>query len=867
MKTIKNQKFLKVLSAFRVQLKSKMNAMASVKAGRALIRYITSMLPVIGLHTTSSRIRAIVVFTRHISNLYRHNGAKGACLILKVYTVVLQQSLGGHIVYDLTELKFRISRTNLGLPRVIPRIHRAEIRRGDFKLAKFYLTLFNLYRVIEFKGDYRFASLVKTIVTPAKVGVGFIQLQAELLAYIPMFYWAMMPLTGLSAKSLNRELLTSYRDATAFPLLKSSPFTLGQHKFEGLTRAEQAEAMAKLPAVSTHPTAIMAAALALLRNKELVTNFHFFLDLLKDNSPMKNAISQISGNIPAIGGEFIPNPQYSPPLGKLSLKAESAGKVRVFAMVDPWTQWLLKPLHQVIFDHILSAIPQDGTLNQLKPLRELLKRDPATLFSLDLSAATDRLPLWLEKAVLAGFTGKEFSENWASFLVNRDYSLTLTNVKEDKPRRYRVRYAVGQPMGAYSSWAMLALVHHFIVQYCAKKSGVTNGLTWFTDYCIVGDDIVIGNARVAKEYLRVMRVLGVGIGLHKSLISASGSAVEFAKRTFWKGVDVSPVPFTELAAAFNAPSAAVEFIKKYNLSLAAFVKAAGYKFKVLGSLQKPLGKLNAKIRLIILAINIPYTPDEIEKFFSIGAPRSFRSQFETRAVIDALVGTEFRRMKVGLNKIRAELGHLEGMHLRAKDIAEEWLGMWGEEVLLTPEMAEDLAWAREEANADPDKVDTGEAFGFEYSASNAAVLRTVERLAHAQRLGRLIPLVKILMELTVYHPKMIAQTSVEQISGQLVQVMLYRFDYTPVELYTSLIGLSKAIANLPMASINYVRLVDDSIKTFTDGMHIRLWKSLSGIVQGTKKVLAPRPEGAFGFPERKPTPPKGSGGLQNSLWF
>jgi hypothetical protein len=72
---------------------------------------------------------------------------------------------------------------------------------------------------------------------------------------------------------------------------------------------------------------------------------------------------------------------------------------------------LLKPLHQVIFDHILAGIPQDGTKDQLRPLKELLRRDPASLFSLDLSAATDRLPLWLEKAVLGGFTGQEFSEH------------------------------------------------------------------------------------------------------------------------------------------------------------------------------------------------------------------------------------------------------------------------------------------------------------------------------------------------------------------------------------------------------------------------------------------------------------------------
>jgi len=32
-------------------------------------------------------------------------------------------------------------------------------------------------------------------------------------------------------------------------------------------------------------------------------------------------------------------------IGQLSLKEEAAGKVRVFAMVDIWTQSLLKPLH------------------------------------------------------------------------------------------------------------------------------------------------------------------------------------------------------------------------------------------------------------------------------------------------------------------------------------------------------------------------------------------------------------------------------------------------------------------------------------------------------------------------------------------
>lgn len=35
-------------------------------------------------------------------------------------------------------------------------------------------------------------------------------------------------------------------------------------------------------------------------------------------------------------------------LGKLSTKEEAAGKIRVFAMVDPFTQWALYPLHKAI---------------------------------------------------------------------------------------------------------------------------------------------------------------------------------------------------------------------------------------------------------------------------------------------------------------------------------------------------------------------------------------------------------------------------------------------------------------------------------------------------------------------------------------
>lgn len=50
-------------------------------------------------------------------------------------------------------------------------------------------------------------------------------------------------------------------------------------------------------------------------------------------------------------------------IGKLSKKLEAAGKIRVFAMVDVWTQSLLKPLHLALFS-FLKSLPNDGTFDQ-----------------------------------------------------------------------------------------------------------------------------------------------------------------------------------------------------------------------------------------------------------------------------------------------------------------------------------------------------------------------------------------------------------------------------------------------------------------------------------------------------------------------
>lgn len=88
-----------------------------------------------------------------------------------------------------------------------------------------------------------------------------------------------------------------------------------------------------------------------------------------------------------------------------------------------------------------------------------------------------------------------------------------------------VRYEVGQPMGALSSFNMLGLTHHMIVQISALRAGFKG---WFTGYALLGDDIVITNQLVADQYSIIMSDLGMDINPHKSLISTE--ICEFAKR-------------------------------------------------------------------------------------------------------------------------------------------------------------------------------------------------------------------------------------------------------------------------------------------------------------------------------------------------
>jgi hypothetical protein len=107
-------------------------------------------------------------------------------------------------------------------------------------------------------------------------------------------------------------------------------------------------------------------------------------------------------------------------------------------------------------------------------------------------------------------------------------------------------YQVGNPMGAYSSWASFAVAHHFVVYSCIRDLG----LQWDeVPYCLLGDDIVIGHKLVAELYLLRIRELGVDVSPLKT--HRSSRFLEFAKRLFWNGYEITPFPISGLKSVDN----------------------------------------------------------------------------------------------------------------------------------------------------------------------------------------------------------------------------------------------------------------------------------------------------------------------------
>jgi len=234
---------------------------------------------------------------------------------------------------------------------------------------------------------------------------------------------------------------------------------------------------------------------------------------------------------------------HKPITGRLHSIMEPAGKVRVVAICDYFTQVGLKPLHEYIFS-LLKRNPNDATFGQQEAVDRFAAMGHQEIFSYDLKAATDMIPVQLYREVLEPLIGRTGADLWVQLLSERTF---LAPKDLRKGGTEWVRYSRGQPMGALSSWAGLALCHHALVQFAAKRAGLEG---WFTAYLVLGDDIVIADARVAGAYLSICEEFGIKVGLAKSLVSKRG-LMNFASQTLLGTANLSPISLGEELVAQN----------------------------------------------------------------------------------------------------------------------------------------------------------------------------------------------------------------------------------------------------------------------------------------------------------------------------
>lgn len=226
--------------------------------------------------------------------------------------------------------------------------------------------------------------------------------------------------------------------------------------------------------------------------------------------------------------------------GRLGFLPEGGCKTRVIAMGDYFTQDALKPLHKSLY-RCLNKLQTDGTSshNRLSMAVQERTLKCSHISSFDLTAATDRFPIFIQSKILSWLYNPKVGSLWKQLMVKRSFTAE-SNVQ--------IRYSVGQPMGLLSSWATFAISHHITVEALALKLGKPG----FKDYCIIGDDVTIFDKKVAQEYKKFLDVIQVDISKAKSLVSdESPYAAEIAKRIFLNGVELSPIPYDAIESAIK----------------------------------------------------------------------------------------------------------------------------------------------------------------------------------------------------------------------------------------------------------------------------------------------------------------------------
>nr|QVU28731.1 RNA-dependent RNA polymerase [Paris mitovirus 1] len=364
--------------------------------------------------------------------------------------------------------------------------------------------------------------------------------------------------------------------------------------------------------------------------------------------------------------------------GKLACAIEGGGKRRIFAIGNYVKQRLLRPYHDW-FSTVLGRIPNDGTYNQLAPLRHL--EGHKLLYSFGLKSAIDRWPL----TVMYSLVSCLFGPSLASSIVQS--ALSFTPFVVERPfvkKEASVCFVTGQPLGYHCSWPLFALSHHWVVWMAAFRVYGTSAS--FQNYAVLGDDIVLADSSVAAQYQSILADLGVEISYQKSLVSSSG-AFEFAKRFVVKEgrVDCSPVSIRSLFMS-RTILGLVAIRDKYDVSFKTLCRLGGAGYKVLGRLYHSRSK---KFERLHIACNKP-TNDTFPLEWWIGRGRPLNPYLRGRCVEIFLKTIKPKEIRILPEELE---GSVDRVELHERTLYRNWMLQylthlkWYCEVAMNPDVS------------------------------------------------------------------------------------------------------------------------------------------------------------------------------------
>lgn len=576
-----------------------------------LVMWHRELLHYLDVKSPGRRSEQLIPLIRHLQTLLRHNGPAFTIQRLKISLFCLYSYIGGNPVTSsqMTELGHRI-RLRGGLPYFLSKGVRDSIRRGSLDTIRVYASLLNIYKVLW--GPHGESPLGTITAPPFQGDLGdfssftgmskdsFYDRWEAHLRDVSYSWIKGKTLPGWEYKSWDGYLIASaganascamqsiYLDALAWGSTKVENLPLewfklwGDQKMVDFFKSVGKEGAEWFENVNNMPNSLLKTPWEKEGSQISRVNSEF-LRLLgrietdeyasrpSDSYLLK--LAELGGITPDSLGEcaYVSEGSFTgaffdawyaslqsfvlrgvhptrfayhePITGRLHSIPEPAGKVRVVAICDYFTQVGLKPLHEYIFK-LLKLNPNDATFGQQEAVDRFAAQGHQEIFSYDLKAATDMIPVQLYREVLIPLIGRKGADLWVRLLSERTF---LAPKDLRKGGTEWVRYTRGQPMGALSSWAGLALCHHALVQFAAKRAGLEG---WFTAYLVLGDDIVIADARVAEAYLSICGEFGIKVGLAKSLVSKKG-LMNFASQTLLGTANLSPISLGEELSAQN----------------------------------------------------------------------------------------------------------------------------------------------------------------------------------------------------------------------------------------------------------------------------------------------------------------------------